>query len=175
MQHNTQVQIQYLSGTERILAIFSESKEWVVFYWLQLTHGLTTLCDIIRKKWKFNKISLDLMSTFCCVWQLTHCWLMNAATGKINIHICLFQPVELCPLMAAAMYEKLTEVRAGQSLFSAMCVCQYTHSSLALGPPFNPVSCLPSLLSPFSLSLNLPSFVFFQEHEESSGGVDGWV
>lgn len=27
MQHNTQVQIQYLSGTEQILAIFGESKD----------------------------------------------------------------------------------------------------------------------------------------------------
>lgn len=50
---------------------------------------------------------------------------MNAATGKTNIHICLFKPVELCPLMAAAMYEKLTS--ESRIVCLVPCVSANTH------------------------------------------------
>lgn len=93
------------------------------------------------------------------------------------MHIDLFKSVELCPLMAVVMYEKPSDIVSPVYCHVYMPTHKRIHSSRPLSPSINlfPVSCLPSLLSPLSLSLTLPSFVFSQEHKESSGGVDGRV
>lgn len=96
---------------------------------------------------------------------------MNAVTGKIShTHIDLFKPVELCPLMAVVMYEKLTSDIV--CLFSAVCICQHTNIHI---PHVLLVLLLTCLMSPVFHRSSPSSFPHLSSLRNTRRAAEVWM